>query len=71
MSKFSKSEMERYLKSAVGPSARIVRLNVLGEPGKGDIKGYGYGAPIQIDYEADGAQRRAVLHTVSPGPFGH
>jgi streptomycin 6-kinase len=63
--------MERYLKSVIGPSARILNLKVLGDPKGKDIKGYGYGTPVQIDYECDGRKRRAVLHTISPGPFGH
>jgi hypothetical protein len=46
-------------------------MKVLGSPDEKDIKGYGYGAPVQIDYEVEGQRRRAVLHTVSPGPFGH
>jgi hypothetical protein len=48
-----------------------LNLKVLGEPGGSDIKEYGYGTPVQIEYESDGKQQRAVLHTVSPGPFGH
>jgi hypothetical protein len=63
--------METYLKSVIGPTLRILDLKVLGKSGEEDIKGYGYGTPVQIDYEHDGKQHRAVLHTVSPGPFGH
>ena len=71
MAELSRTEMERYLKSVSGPSAHILNLKVLGESEETDIKGYGYGTPVQIDYECDGKQRRAVLHTISPGPFGH
>jgi hypothetical protein len=71
MGELSRTEMERYLKSVIGPSARILNLKVLGESEGKDIKGYGYGTPVQIDYECDGRKRRAVLHTISPGPFGH
>ncbi len=71
MPELSRTEIERYLKSVAGPSARILKLTVLGESGAKDIKGYGYGTPVQMDYEAAGQRRRAVLHTVSPGPFGH
>jgi hypothetical protein len=48
-----------------------VNVKVLGGLAEKDIKGYGYGTPVQIDYEFEGKQRQAVLHTVSPGPFGH
>lgn len=71
MAELSRTEMERYLKSVIGPSARVLNLKVLGESEEKDIKGYGYGTPVQIDYECDGKQQRAVLHTISPGPFGH
>jgi aminoglycoside phosphotransferase (APT) family kinase protein len=71
MPELDRTEIERYLKSVIGSSARILNLQILGDPGEKDIKGYGYGTPVEIDYESGGKQRRAVLHTISPGPFGH
>jgi hypothetical protein len=71
MPELRQPEMERYLKTVIGPDARILRLKILGESDEKDIKAYGYGTPVEIDYEHDGKQNRAVLHTVSPGPFGH
>jgi hypothetical protein len=71
VAELNKREMERYLKSVVGPSACILGLKVLGESKEQDIKGYGYGTPVQIDYECERKHGRAVLHTISPGPFGH
>src|SRR5688572_7059502 len=71
MRELSKPEIERYLKSVAGPGACVLNLKVLGKADSKDIKGYGYGTPLQIDYQADGKQHRAVLHTVCPGPFGH
>jgi aminoglycoside phosphotransferase (APT) family kinase protein len=71
MSERLRTELERYLKSIMGPSARILALRILGKSETNDIKGYGYGAPVQIEYECGGQRRCAVLHTVSPGPFGH
>ena len=68
---YSNPEIERYLKSVVGSSARIVRQAVLAKPGKKELKGYGYGTPVLIEYELEGRLRRAVLHTIRPGPFGH
>jgi Phosphotransferase enzyme family len=35
------------------------------------MKGYGYGIPIQIDYETEGQRHALVMHTLNPGPFGH
>jgi hypothetical protein len=71
MPKPSRAEIERYLKSAIGQDTRILNLTILGEAEEKGIKGYGYGTPIQIEYEHDGKKQRAVLHTISPGPFGH
>ncbi len=71
MPDLNRPEVESYLKSVIGPSARLLDLKVLGKSEKQDIKGYGYGTPVQIDYEFGGKLRRGVLHTISPGPFGH
>lgn len=37
----------------------------------GDLKSFGYGTPLFIEYEIDGTARRAVLETMSPSSFGH
>jgi len=66
-----RNQIEKYLKSLVGASARVLDLHILGEPRGDEIKGYGYGKPVLVQYEVDGDRRHAVLHTVSPGPFGH
>src|SRR5262245_14633369 len=71
MPELHRAEIEQYLKSVMGSDTRILNLKVLGKHEGKDIKGYGYGAPLQIDYEHEGKQLRAVLHTISPGPFGH
>ena len=71
MPNLDRAEIEQYLKSVIESGARILNLKVLGESEAEDIKGYGYGTPVQIDYECNGKQHRAVLHTISPGPFGH
>jgi hypothetical protein len=71
MADWSAPDLERYLRSIDGSCVRILNLKVLGDTGERDLKGYGYGTPVLIDYEENGARRRAVLHTVSAGPFGH
>lgn len=61
-----------YLESLLGAPVKIVGLAPLGEPLQtGALKGYGYGVPIDVEYEAAGRRHRAVLETMSPGPFGH
>jgi len=71
MPEINKSQIEEYLKSVTGSGTRILSLKILGGTEDKDIKGYGYGTPVQIDYESNGKSHRAVLHTISPGPFGH
>jgi hypothetical protein len=67
----NRDRIEQYLQSVAGSSARILKIEVLGEPRGDEIKRYGYGKPMLVDYEVQRKHRRAVLHTISPGPFGH
>jgi len=65
-------KVQRYLERRFGGSVRVLDLSVLGqEPGARELKGYGYGVPVKIDYELAGQRQSAVLETVTPGPFGH
>jgi hypothetical protein len=65
-----RESVERYLRSVLGKHVRIVALRRLGDPEAG--KGFGYGAPVRVDYELEGGCREsAVLHTMGPGSFGH
>jgi len=69
-SRFTPAALEPYLRSLHGREVRGVRVTPLGGGRQGD-KGYGYGIPLLVDYELDGAARRLVLESVRPGPFGH
>jgi streptomycin 6-kinase len=71
MPDLKRAQIETYLKTIEGLSARILNLQVLCKTGEDQLKGYGYGTPVMIDYIAGGKVRRAVLHTVKKGPFGH
>lgn len=72
MVQLDERQVQKYLETRFGASVRILGVSVLGkEPGAGDLKGYGYGVPVKVDYEVSGQQRSAVLETVTPGPFGH
>jgi hypothetical protein len=65
--------VEHYLNSLLGKPVTVCGLAPLGHaPDDKPIKGYGYGTPVRVDYEEANHERRsAVLHTLSPGPFGH
>ncbi len=65
--------IERYLKSLLGKDIELLAVTPLGEPPSQTLgKSYGYGAPLRVDYRTvSGELLSAVLHTMSPGPFGH
>jgi hypothetical protein len=60
-----------FLESRFGGNVRVLGLTVLGKTGATDVKGYGYGIPVKVDFELGGQHRAAVLETVTPGGFGH
>jgi hypothetical protein len=60
-----------YLESRMGGPIRILALTPLGSAATSDIKQFGYGTPVKIDYERRGERRSAVLETMTAGPFGH
>ncbi|MFQ5520892.1 MAG: phosphotransferase family protein [Candidatus Methylomirabilia bacterium] len=72
MPQLSPEILVTYLESLLGQPVRIIGLSPLGEPlQSGSIKGYGYGVPIQVEYEVSGRRHRAVVETIRPGRFGH
>ena len=68
--RFTPAAVQAYLRTVLGRPIGAVRVTPLGGGRQGD-KGYGYGVPLRVDYEADGAPARAVIESVRPGPFGH
>jgi len=66
-------EIERYLRTVLGQPATVLGTSVLGGGPKGeDVKEYGYGIPVRVDFQVKGSEcRTAVLHTMTPGAFGH
>jgi len=65
--------VEQYLSSLLQRPISVKSLTTLGqEPDEVRDKVFGYGTPIRVDYETtEGNRRSAVIHTISPGPFGH
>ena len=65
-------KVELYLKSLLGRDVRVVGLTQLGEAPHPEIKSFGYGTPVRVEYmNGSGERRCVVLHSISPGPFGH
>ena len=72
MPDLKQENVERYLEGLLGQPVEVLVLAPLGESAAtSSVKGYGYGTPVQVDYVANGQRQRRVLHTLSPGSFGH
>lgn len=64
--------LEQYLKSLLGKDVVVEGVLPLAGSAERLVKGFGYGAPLRVDYKIPGLPRQsAVLHTMSPGAFGH
>jgi hypothetical protein len=72
MPDLSRENLEPYLSALLKKPVRVLRLSLLGEKIEtGAIKGYGYGMPVLVEYEAAGKRGKSVLETIPPGPYGH
>jgi hypothetical protein len=72
MPDLDRAKLERYLTELFPPPVELRSIRALGATGGGkELRGYGYGEPLLLVFEADGAERRLVLSTVKPGPYGH
>ena len=63
-------QLRTYLESRLGDSIRIAAITGLDGSGQ-DVKGYGYGTPLRVDYDRSGQRQSVVIETIAPGPFGH
>ena len=69
-----KENLETYLKGLYGEKLSIISVRKLGEtiPTAEDVKGFGYGSPLMVDYQIGGKEASCVISTmrVQHG-FGH
>lgn len=67
-----RQKLEDYLRHRFGLDAELLAFGPIGQESSGaSIKKYGYGAPIRLTFRVGRVTKRAVLETMSPGPFGH
>lgn len=73
MPQLKSEEIERYLTTLFGKPLKVLRLVKLGSGLPNiDVKGYGYGTPVRVDYQVAGDEPKSVvLRTMPPGRFGH
>jgi phosphotransferase family enzyme len=69
MPDLTKSKVASYLSAVLGEPITVHGLSSLGRAA--DVKGYGYGTPVRVDYESSSGCTSAVLHTMGPRAFGH
>ncbi len=61
-----------YLESLYKKPVRVLSMNEEGIQEIGDdLKGFGYGTPVFIEYEVSGDRKKAVLETMTPSSYGH
>ena len=75
------ARVEAYLTRLLGTEVRLLALESLSDgavvtvAGEGEdeqpLKMLGYGQPVVLHYQVAGQERRAVLRTMAPNPFGH
>lgn len=69
-----REHLEAYLRSLYGEDLKLESISKMGEtiPTTEDVKGFGYGAPLLVEYAAGGQKGSAVISTmrVQRG-FGH
>jgi len=61
-----------YLESLYAKPVQLFSMTAEGKQEAGDdLKAFGYGSPLFLEYEVSGARKKAVLETMAPSSFGH
>jgi hypothetical protein len=64
--------VREYLASLYGKPVQLLSLSHAGTQEQGDdLKGFGYGVPLFLEYTVDNEKKKAVLETMSPSAYGH
>jgi hypothetical protein len=67
---YSTPEIERYLKSILGSSVRIVKQSILAKPGRKSSRDTAMERPCSSSTKPAAGRPRRLAHG-APGPFGH
>ncbi len=66
------SEVETYLSSLFQEKVKVIKVgDMLASKGKDELKGFGYGSPLLVEFEIDGKKKKAVISTLRGDTFGH
>jgi hypothetical protein len=68
----SAEALAEYLQTLYQKPVRVFSVSGHGAQEEGDdLKGFGYGTPLFLEYEVNGDAKKAVLETMAPSSFGH
>ncbi len=72
MPSLSIQAVAEYLQTLYTKSVRLISLTSHGAQEEGDdLKGFGYGSPLFLEYDVGGERKKAVLETIAPSSYGH
>lgn len=72
MPELSLKSLTEYLEHLYAKPVRVITMTEEGkQETSADLKAFGYGAPLFLEYEVAGVRTKAVLETMSPSSFGH
>lgn len=73
MPDLKQQDVQRYLQSVLSAPVTVLNMVILEtDTCSKDVKAYGYGVPLKVEFQINGQEHRtAVLHSMTPGPFGH
>ena len=61
-----------YLESMYAAPVRIISMTEEGgQKTSEDLKAFGYGSPLFIEFEVEGKRKKVVLETMAPSTYGH
>ena len=61
-----------YLQSLYAKPVLLISMTGRGAQEEGDdLKGFGYGSPLFLEYDVGSERRKAVLETMAPSSYGH
>lgn len=63
--------LEDYIRRAFGDDAKLLDAGAIGTLDKQGMKRFGYGKPLLVRWEQDGAEREGVLSVMKGDKYGH
>lgn len=72
MTKVTRQAVTEYLASLYSRPVRMLSMTTEGrQESSDDLKAFGYGSPLFLEYEVAGERKKAVLETMAPSSYGH